>query len=119
MLPCVNASRLRPLEGAVRPPGEPTQEGTPAQVERRAGYPVLQFVGHVVIPVLCGATLYIGWRSSALLFHQWLAVLGLQDLAIQLHRNLVKHPLPSFVVYSVPDALWCYALVSHLGRLWA
>jgi hypothetical protein len=26
--------------------------------------------------------------------------------------------LPHFLKFSVPDALWCYALVAHIGRLW-
>jgi hypothetical protein len=26
--------------------------------------------------------------------------------------------LPPFLKFSVPDALWCYALVAHIGRLW-
>ena len=36
----------------------------------------------------------------------------LQALAAALPR------FPSFVVLSLPDALWSYALVAHFGRLW-
>ncbi len=74
---------------------------------------------HVICPLIVGGLLYLGWRPPTLLIHRLVRVAGfarsldrLQALAAALPR------LPSFVVLSLPDALWSYALVAHFGRLW-
>jgi hypothetical protein len=73
---------------------------------------------HVCLPIACGAAIYVGWRSPHLMVQGWLRELGLGGAAatVRAHARCVR--LPGFVKFSMPDALWCYALVAHFGRLW-
>lgn len=60
-------------------------------------------------------------RPPALLVFDWVRALGLGP-AVQAAREPLK-PLaaacPEWLLYSLPDALWTYALTASMGWIWA
>ena len=76
---------------------------------------------HVVLPLVLGATIYTLWRSSRLLVFRWYGVAGLSGWVSD-GRILAlpyRHVLPSWALYSLPDALWVYSFTSSLVLIWA
>jgi len=75
---------------------------------------------NVVLPILLGGVIYLSWRKDSLYMFHWFKVLRLND-AIMLLRGTftpVKNYLPEFVLYSLPDAAWVYALTFFMIWLW-
>lgn len=74
---------------------------------------------HVLLPLAVGAAIYAGWRDQTLLGWRWAEALGAGDVAGAIRGALraAASGLPSWVVYTLPDALWVYALAWSLGRL--
>jgi len=63
---------------------------------------------------------YSLWRSKRLLVFTWYGRLGLQAPLLALRTNLagVRHFLPDFVLYSLPDALWVYSFTFLMQSVW-
>jgi hypothetical protein len=75
---------------------------------------------HVCLPIMLGAGIYSLWRSKRLLVFTWYGWLGLQAPLLALRANLagVRHFLPDFVLYSLPDALWVYSFTFLMQSVW-
>jgi hypothetical protein len=75
---------------------------------------------HVAGPLACGALLYAGFRPIAIRLFHWLAWAGFVDLAAICRTALApaRAALPHWVVYSLPDGLWCYAATAAALALW-
>ena len=75
---------------------------------------------HVCFPIILGAGIYSLWRSKRLLVFTWYGWLGLQPPLLALRANLagVRHFLPDFVLYSLPDALWVYSFTFLMQSVW-
>jgi hypothetical protein len=75
----------------------------------------------VVAPVVAGASIYLLWRTESLLVFRWLAEVGLLSAARYLRHvaRPVRDVIPSFVVFSLPDALWCYGFTAVLRQVWS
>ena len=75
---------------------------------------------HVCFPIILGAGIYSLWRSKRLLVFTWYGWLGLQAPLLALRANLagVRHFLPDFVLYSLPDALWVYSFTFLMQSVW-
>src|SRR4051794_32919063 len=67
---------------------------------------------HVAAPVLIGAAIYLSWRTPTLLVFQWVDAVGLHAglTAIRTHLAFTRPYMPDLLLFSVPDALWVYAL---------
>ena len=64
---------------------------------------------HVAAPLVLGSLIYVLFRHESLLVFDWLEHLGV-DAYVQALRARCDHwELPSWVAYSVPDGLWCWA----------
>lgn len=75
---------------------------------------------HVVLPVIAGAAIYVLWRAPSLLVFRWLDLVGADQFA-HLARGAASPArplLPSWVLFTLPDALWVYALTACLSRIW-
>ena len=74
---------------------------------------------HVVLPVAIGGIVYVGWRTRGLLLWDWAAEAGLDDAFGGLRDGLfAAWPAPpEWVRFSLPDALWVYALTWGVARL--
>lgn len=69
----------------------------------------------IIIPLLIGGLIYIGFRSKSLLLFKWFSLLSLEEL-INLYRLNVKSiELPGFILYSLPDGLWSYSFLEFIG----
>jgi hypothetical protein len=75
---------------------------------------------HVVLPLAIGGFVYLVWRPDSLLLFWWANSLHLLE-ALQRFRaaitTVVPH-LPAPVSYSLPTALWAYAMVSAILVVW-
>jgi len=72
-----------------------------------------QFFLHILLPTFIGTCIYIGWRSTDLLVFQWIEYCGLQSLII---RPIIS--LPEWLLYSLPDGCWVYAITSWMILIW-
>src|ERR687898_3674398 len=73
---------------------------------------------HVLLPLFAGGLLYVFWRSDTLLLFDWATSLHLRPAVTALRSEAVAPLLPSFFYYSLPNALWAYALVSSMLLTW-
>lgn len=73
---------------------------------------------HIVLPLLIGGGIYIGFRSESLLLFQWIEYTGGIHLVSELRSFTTNIPLPDWVLYSLPDALWLYAFTYSILLIW-
>lgn len=68
--------------------------------------------------LFCGCMIYLAWRSSDIILVKWTYSLGLGAFT-DAFRSGVGHLRPGdFVVYSLPDALYCIAYVLIMDSMW-
>lgn len=72
-----------------------------------------RFMVHVVLPILIGASIYVGWRSTNLLVFRWIEFCGLSEFVV---RPAVE--LPEWILYSLPDGCWVYSATSWMMLIW-
>lgn len=73
---------------------------------------------HAGVPVFSGALLYVGFRAEHLVGWRWADAIGLGAAARSLRDLLRIGPeLPAWVRFTLPDALWVYALTFVIARL--
>ena len=71
-------------------------------------------------PITVGGLIYIRWRDSNLVMFRWFRALSL-DTVIGWLRAGADAPAggwPLWMVYSLPDGLWVYALTALMIFLW-
>lgn len=75
---------------------------------------------HVCLPIILGAGIYTLWRSKRLLVFTWYRCLGLGPLVISIREGAasMRHLIPAFVLYSIPDALWVYSFTFLMYSVW-
>jgi hypothetical protein len=74
----------------------------------------------VTFPLLIGGAIYLGFRPDDLLMFRAAEVAGLDGI-IAVYRSTVApfdSTLPDWVVFSLPNGLWSFSLVSLFGLLW-
>lgn len=73
---------------------------------------------HVALPLFVGGSTYVLYRPRSLLMFEWFDAMGLGaaiDAARELARGLL---VPDVILFSLPNALWLYAFVYLIRRLW-
>lgn len=75
---------------------------------------------HVLAPILAGGLIYICWRDPTLLMFRWFETLGLTTFVTELRAawDPAEASLPRWVVYSLPDGLWVYAVTAFMAHVW-
>lgn len=70
--------------------------------------------------MLGGGLVYICWRDPNLLMFRWFSAIGLEPSIdwLRLGTASVQTALPHWLVYSLPDGLWVYALTALMILLW-
>jgi hypothetical protein len=78
------------------------------------------FVLHVATPILIGAAIYTCWRSTTLLVFAWYKWLHLYGLVATIRHAVwpVRHFLPGWILFSLPDGCWVYAFTALLAGAW-
>jgi hypothetical protein len=77
-------------------------------------------VSHCAAPLGLGGFIYLSWRPTGLLMFDWAEALGLGSV-LAAWRGAVAPSgelVPEAVLYSLPDALWVYALTAWFSRTW-
>lgn len=62
---------------------------------------------HVLLPVLSGTMIYAFWRGIPLI-----------DSSREIFPLFSLKYAPDWLIYNLPDGLWCYALLSTLFLIW-
>jgi len=77
---------------------------------------------HVVLPLMLGILIYCCYRSKQLWWWVYLEKSSLLPYGNYLREHTViqnsKNYLPDWLLFSLPDALWLYALVCAILYLW-
>ena len=73
---------------------------------------------HIILPLLIGGGIYIGFRSESLLLFQWIEYIGGINLVLELRSLVTDISLPDWILYSLPDALWLYAFAYSILLIW-
>ncbi|MED5586165.1 MAG: hypothetical protein VYB61_07405 [Verrucomicrobiota bacterium] len=74
---------------------------------------------HVVLPIVFGAVIYLVFRSRHLLVFSWVDLVGFGDLINSLRSQIpTSLRLPDWIIFSLPDALWMYAIGMFYLILW-
>lgn len=76
---------------------------------------------HAGLSLSAGAVLYLGFRAETLLGWHWAASIGVDGVGLRVRAALAPLApyLPDWALFTLPDALWVYALtfvVAHLVR---
>src|SRR5687768_4131301 len=71
-----------------------------------------KWCGFVIAPICIGALMYILLRPQHILVFSWLHAASLSELVISLRQSVCGLALPKWMLYSLPDGLWVFALTS-------
>lgn len=67
----------------------------------------------VLLPLLLGGFIYVGFRPKSLIMFSWFESIGI-DGVIDMYRNIVSNiKLPEFVIYSIPTGLYVFAILMY------
>jgi hypothetical protein len=80
----------------------------------------LQYVLHVLVPLLVGGSIYIVWRAETLQMFRWFELAHLTGPLYTLREMYGGQSgwLPAWMLYSIPDAAWVYSFSMYFGLLW-
>ncbi len=75
---------------------------------------------HVLLPLLVGGLIYACWRDYTLPMFRWFELVGVGPVVHQLRITTtpLQAGLPYWVEYSLPDAMWVYALTAFMAIVW-
>lgn len=77
-------------------------------------------LGITIIALLAGGLIYVCWRSESIVMFSWFNYLGIEK-PIGALRNITTgylHLLPSWFLYSLPDALWLFSGFFIFDAIW-
>ena len=73
----------------------------------------------VVLPLLTGGLIYILFRADNLLMFRWFDKLGASDfISVCRQHTIGQFSLPTWLIYSLPDALWVFSFTSLMLSIW-
>jgi hypothetical protein len=75
---------------------------------------------HVLLPIIIGGGIYTLWRKPTLQMFMWYRELGLETTIAHLRELAAdtRHSIPYWVLFSLPDGLWVYALTAFMTIIW-
>ena len=75
---------------------------------------------NVALPLIFGALIYLCFRSNSLIMFNWFDFFHLNFVTSFFRENFYTYNaiLPDWFKFSLPDALWIYALNSTLYIIW-
>jgi hypothetical protein len=76
---------------------------------------------HVILPLAFSAVIYVGLRSVHLRINRLLidSPFGAAVNALREALTPAANHLPTWILFTLPDALWVYALTSWLISIWS
>lgn len=85
----------------------------------RHGKHLLQ-LADISVPLVVGGLFYLLFRSDDLLMFIWLNKMGLDVILQEIREVMIplRMLLPEWSIYSLPNALWVYSLLSFIHFVW-
>jgi hypothetical protein len=73
------------------------------------------------LPLVLGGCIYLLWRSTSLLMFRWFDAAGLLPAIaeVRLFAAFVRPHLPTWFIYSLPDAAWVACGVLLFAAIWS
>lgn len=80
-----------------------------------------KFLVHVLLPIFAATYIYTLWGSRSFIVFRLYENLGLGSAIVVLRKmaDPLRHFIPSFILFSVPAALWLYAAIAVCLLFWA
>jgi len=72
----------------------------------------------VILPLLAGSLVYIGWRPKSLIMFSWFESMGVAGFIFQLREILSDYSLPNWVIFWLPNGTWTFAFTASLAFIW-
>ena len=81
---------------------------------------IVALIVECLAPVIVGGSIYLLFRPDSLLMFSWIEFAGFLPIVEQLRCSTasISEVMPNLVVYSLPNGLWCYALVRFIVLTW-
>lgn len=75
---------------------------------------------NVLVPLLVGATVYLGYRPTCLLMFEWADYLHLTTYVDMLREYCasLNHTPSRFTLYCVPDGVWVHSMTATYLSIW-
>lgn len=75
---------------------------------------------NIVLPLIIGGLIYVGFRSKKLRFFDWIDRIGFSDIINEIRTITYpyKEILPNWVLNCLPDGLWTYSFSATLFFVW-
>ncbi len=73
---------------------------------------------HVCVPTFIGASIYLLFRTPSLLVFNWVESVGLDTHLMALRDSVSGVQLPDWLLYSLPDGVWVYAITMWMLIIW-
>lgn len=70
------------------------------------------------ILLLCGCCIYLMFRSKSITLYLWAEHIGLSKLLCEWRNSAQDWDLPDFILYSLPDGLYCASYVLVMDAAW-
>ena len=72
------------------------------------------------LPVIVGGLIYLTYRTDTLIMFGWFRQIGLSDAVdfLRSNQHLQNLTIPSWIKFSLPDALWLFSFNYVLLTLW-
>lgn len=72
------------------------------------------------LPVIFGGLIYLTYRTNTLLMFGWFEKIGLSDFVgfLRSNKQLQDFSIPTWIKFSLPDALWLFSFTYILLILW-
>ena len=85
-------------------------------------HPIANWMGHfalhVIVPVFLGTAIYLLFRTTNLLVFDWLGAIHLTEFVSSARQFVSAVRLPDWLLYSLPDGLWLYAITCWMILIW-
>lgn len=75
------------------------------------------WLAFALTPLLAGALLYVAFRPDGLLGWRWAAAWGIDAPLRAVRAGLAGVSAPEWIAFSLPDALYCFALAWSVSRV--
>lgn len=78
------------------------------------------YILNIIMPLILGGSIYLFFRPKNLLMFNFFKEIGIPPL-INLDVILpvdLKSRIPEWVIYSLPNSLWLYSMLSFLFSVW-
>ncbi len=78
------------------------------------------YIVHIGLPLILGGTIYLLFRSKNLMMFSIIENIGLTQIVNQwrLSTICIKPFIPNWAIYSLPNSLWLYSMMSFWLSIW-